>query len=72
MFYTYRVYRISRKLWLAVPALLGEILRLCLSWIVAGLAWKVGNMVDCRAKYGYLVYVILVTSAVVSCDVYGI
>jgi hypothetical protein len=66
MFYTYRVYKISRKMWLAIPALLGELLRVCVSIIVSGLAWKKGNLPDYRKSYDYLVYVILITASVVS------
>jgi hypothetical protein len=66
MFYTYRVWKISHKIWLAAPALLGEMTRLGVAWTVSCLAWKKGNIQEYRASYDYLVYVTLITSAVVS------
>jgi hypothetical protein len=66
MFYTYRVYKISSKLWVALPALFGELFRLGLSLAGAGLSWKIGNLPAYRASYNYLVYLIFLIATIVS------
>jgi hypothetical protein len=65
MFYTYRVYMISKKAWLAVPPFFAEVFRFCLSFVITALAWKKGNLPAYRAQYDYLVYVTLITSVTV-------
>jgi hypothetical protein len=66
VFYTWRIYSVSKKAWLVGPVFLAELFRLGMCVTITALAWHEGNLPAFRAHYDYIVYITLVSSAAVS------
>jgi hypothetical protein len=68
-FFTYRVYRISRQMWLACPAWIASVGRAVISVVLTVVSIQGGTLAQLRAKYDVVVYIALVVS--VSVDIWN-
>jgi hypothetical protein len=65
VFYTYRLYAISRHWWLAVTLWMLELLELCLTIAIVVLATASGEYLVFQERYNALVYVAFFCATVV-------
>jgi hypothetical protein len=66
VFFTYRIYIVSGRWWLVLPPYMLVLFELGITAVIVAFATKSSGFLDFKAKYNYLVYIVLICAVLVS------